>query len=146
AAFLDADRDAVQSSGGKDIIWRARTEAAIPLIAQLATDDAVDLDSRLRYFRAFDFIPGEVKTRALLDMIQDASGNDYSHMNKLIIRALDAETVKKSPLAQRTLRGVLDEVYGTTEYIELVARHEQRSEVPRLLELAISQASSRIGG
>lgn len=146
AAFLDANGDAVQSRGGKDIIWRARTEAAIPLIAQLATDNAVDLDSRLRYFRAFDFIPGEAKTRALLDMIQDVPGDDYSQVNKLIIRALDAETVRKSPLAQRTLRGVLGEVYGTTEYIELVAKHEQRSEVPRLLELAISQAGSRIGG
>lgn len=146
AAFIDANGDAMRSSGGKDIVWRARTEAAIPLIAQLATDNAVDLDARLRYFRAFDFIPGEVKTRALLNMIKDASINGCSQVNKLIIRALDTETVKESSSAQQMLRNVLDEVYGTTEYIDLVAKHEQLSEVPRLLELAASQAGSRIGG
>src|SRR5690606_34032654 len=35
--------------------------------------------------------------------------------------------------------------YGTTEYLDLVARYELKTEVPRLLELAILKASSPVG-
>ena len=146
AAYLAANGDPLASEAGRDIVWRARTDAAVPLLAQLAMDSTVALDSRLRYFRAFDFIPGAVKTRALLGMMQEASGDGAIQEDRLIIRALDEETVMHSALAQRTLDKVLDGVYGTPEYIELVTKYNRKSEVPRLLELAISQASSRLGG
>jgi len=144
SAYLKRTENPLLSDAGKDVVWRARTEAAIPLLARLATDSSVDLQSRLRYFRAFDFIPGDAKNRALLDMIQEAP--DDAEVNRLIIRALDEETVMRSPLAQQTLNSVLDGIYGTREYVELVTKYNRKSEIPRLLELAVSQAGSPLGG
>lgn len=146
AAYLDMVADPMASGAGRDIIWRARAGAALPLLSQLALDSNVDLKSRLRYFRAFDFIPGAEKTRTLLGMIQDGSGDDALQENRLIIRALDEGTVLQSAIAQRTLDEVLDGVYGTPEYLELVSKYNRRSEVPRLLELASSQANSPLSG
>ncbi len=146
AAFLETNGDAVKTEAGRDIIWRARTEAAVPLLAQLAGDGSTDLKSRLRYFRAFDFVPGgEAKAQALLAMIQQGNGADDLQLNGIVLRALDPKTVMQSKPASDALHTLLDAVYGKPEYLELVTRYELTSEVPRLLELAVSQASSSIG-
>lgn len=144
-AFLEINRDAVKTDAGRDIIWRARTETAVPLLAQLAGDSSVGLKSRLRYFRAFDFIPGEVKAQALLAMIRPGDSGDDLQLNSIILRALDTKVVMESKSASDALHTLLDAVYGKPEYIDLVTQYELKSEVPRLLELVVSQASSSIG-
>ena len=51
------NNDPTANAGGRDIVWRARTKEAVPMLAKLAGDPATDLSQRLRYFRAFDFQP-----------------------------------------------------------------------------------------
>lgn len=146
AAFLQKNSEPTQSEAGRDIIWRSRTEAATPYLVQLAEDHSEDLKSRLRYFRAFDFVPGTAKEEALLAMVQPDGNDDASAMNSLILRALNPRVVTQSKPATDALHRLLEASYGTPEYLEMVTKYQVKTEVPRLLDLAVSNASSSLGG
>lgn len=144
AAYLAKVKDPLLSAAAHDIVWRARTDKAVPYIATLASDNNTPLKNRLRYFRAFDFNTGPAKSKLLVKMLQDNSSNDLA-LNKLVLHHLDIKTVTQTPIAQKALRDVLLSVAGTDEYVELVTRYEVKTENPNLLQLAISKHDERIG-
>ena len=133
-----------QTAAFNDIVWRARTDKAVPYLAALASDNNIPLGNRLRYFRAFDFNSGPAKSALLLKMIQENSSNDVA-LNKLVLRHLDVKTVKQNPAAQKTLREVLQSLAGTDEYVEMVARYEVKTENPNLLQLAVNNYDKSLG-
>lgn len=143
-AYLALVKDPLKTSGGKDMVWRARTDEAIPYLSALASDATNPLQSRLRYFRAFDFNTGPEKQQALLAIIDNNKQNDIA-LNKLALYSLSNQAVSQSPSAQKALKQVLDDVYGTQQYLDLVARYEVRSENARLLEMAIGKSSTDLG-
>jgi putative membrane-bound dehydrogenase-like protein len=144
AAYVKEAGDPLKSNASRDIVWRARTEQAVPYIAKLASDNSTDLKSRLRYFRAFDFNTGPEKGKLLLQMIADNKNHDVA-LNKLVLHHLDVKTVRQSPLAMSALKEAIQAVAGTPEYIELVRQYELKSENPALLELAINKYDDRLG-
>jgi len=144
AAYQAKVKDPLASEAGRDMVWRARTEKTVPYIAALASDNSTPINNRLRYFRAFDFNNGPSKSRLLLKMIEDNKNNDVA-FNKLVLRHLDIKTVTQTPVAKKALEDVLRSVYGTDEYVELVARYEVKAENPNLRQLAISKPSEETG-
>ena len=151
AAYTAKVKDPLATAASRDIVWRARTAAALPYLATLAADKQVPLSQRLKYFRAFDFNTGPQKSKLLLSMIENNSNmteNNSSNdtaLNKLILHALDKQTVRQSPLAQNALADVLKSVNGTEEYIELVSRYEVQSQNPNLLQLALHKPHEPVG-
>ncbi|GAB3505324.1 hypothetical protein GCM10027341_36770 [Spirosoma knui] len=132
------------NAGGQDIVWRARTKESVPMLAKLAGDASVDLNQRLRYFRAFDFNPGATeKSTALLAILQENSGS--VDVTKLALRHLDPAFVKSSDVAASALTKLMNDVYGTPEYIELVTRYQPSSENTRLKQLAVQKALDGMG-
>lgn len=142
-SYLQATNDPLATAAGRDIIWRARTNKTLPLLASLATDKNTSWKSRQRYFRAFDFIPGPEKTNTLLGLIAGNKKNDVA-LNALLLHHLNAADVKRSAVAKRALHAVLDSVYGTDTYITLVKQYETTSEKPRLLDLILTRSEERI--
>lgn len=142
--WLDSVSDPLKSAATKDIIWRARTDKAVPYLARLASDSAVALKERLRYFRAFDFNAGPAKSGLLLAMIRPDQAN-ANEFNKLVLRHLDKNAVTSSPKAMTALTSVVKSLRGTPEYIELVSRYQMQGENENLLQLAVSQGSSDLG-
>ncbi|MCE6992972.1 PVC-type heme-binding CxxCH protein [Dyadobacter sp. CY323] len=140
-----AGANPVATQAGKDIVWRSRGKESIPLLASLAGDPSVDLKSRLRYFRAFDFnSAANEKSMALLAMMK-GSAADQNKVNELAFRHLDPGFVKQNKEASEALRKMLDESFGSPAYLELVTKYELSSENSRLLEMAINQSSTRTG-
>ncbi|MPR35394.1 PVC-type heme-binding CxxCH protein [Salmonirosea aquatica] len=140
-----AGENPLATEAGKDIVWRARTAEAVPLLASLAGDPNVDLKSRLRYFRAFDFNPGgKEKSEALLKIMEGKAANQ-DEINRLALRHLDPEFVKKSPKALEALQKLLDSTYGTPEYIDLMTRYGIATENKRLLDLALQKPYDGVG-
>ncbi len=129
----------------RDIIWRSRTAKAVPLLAQLAGDQAAPLKDRLRYFRAFDFNPGgHEKSEALMSVMKGNSPGQQE-INQVALTHLDPEYVRRNQPAMAALQQLLDAEYGTENYIELVKRFEPAGENQRLLELALSKPYDAIG-
>jgi len=126
---------ATSNVGFNDIVWRSRTKESVPMLAKLAGDNSVALDQRLRYFRAFDFNPGAIeKSNALLGILQ--ANQNAAEITKLALRHLDPAFVKTSQPALTALQKLMDETYGTPEYMEMVQRYEPKSENARLRKLA----------
>lgn len=144
AAWLGQVGDPLQTSAGRDIVWRARTASAVPYLAKLAAEKSRPLNERLRYFRAFDFNPGQAKSALLLAMIRDNADNDTA-LNKLVLRHLDIATVTKNAVAQKALSDVLRSLNGTDEYLELVDRYQVKTENANLLQLAIARHEENTG-
>lgn len=136
--------DPLANAGGRDIVWRARTKESVPMLAKLAGDNNQSLDQRLRYFRAFDFNPGGTeKSNALLAILQANSGS--TDVTKLALRHLDPAFVKTSPVATSALTKLMDEVYSTPTYMDLVTRYEPASENARLKQLAVAKSLEGMG-
>ena len=106
-AYLAKVKDPLQTAASRDIVWRARTDKAVPYIAALASDNKTALNSRLRYFRAFDFNTGPAKSALLLKMIQDNSSNDVA-LNKLVLRHLDIKTVTQDSCRTKSAAGCIE--------------------------------------
>lgn len=136
--------DPIANAAGRDIVWRARTKESVPLLAKLAGDPTVLVNQRLRYFRAFDFNPGATeKSTALLGILQTNNGS--TEVTKLALRHLDPAFVRDSPVATNALAKLINDVYGTPEYLELVTRFEPVSENNRLKQLALTKAMDGMG-
>ncbi len=144
AAYQKKNANLTDGLAARDIVWRARTDEAMPFLAKLATEPGVALKDRLRYFRAMDFNGGPAKSKALLAMMNGTAA-DQTDINKLALKHLDPQAVATSPVAQKALAGLLDQVYGTPEYIELVTRYELKTEKPRLLKLALAKNAEAMG-
>ncbi|HEV7348989.1 PVC-type heme-binding CxxCH protein [Telluribacter sp.] len=137
--------DPLATPAGRDIVWRARTNLAIPYLATLATDNSVPLKERLRYFRAFDFLPrGYEKSLALLKMTR-GNASDQTEIDKLALWHMGREFVRDSYQGRQALQRFLNKTYGTQNYIELVSRYEPEYENDRLFRLATSRPNTDLG-
>ncbi|MBX3238634.1 MAG: c-type cytochrome [Chitinophagaceae bacterium] len=144
-AYLQKVPEPIRTAEGKDIIWRARTDKALPLLARLAVDETTGWRERQRYFRAFDFHPDAKKTDILLALIAGNTKNDIQ-LNTLLLHHLSPAAVKRSAAAQKALRSVVVSVYGTDTYIDLVKRYGVKTEKQKLLDLALNRSQERIAG
>jgi putative membrane-bound dehydrogenase-like protein len=116
-----------------DIHWRSRGQQSADLIGKLAGDKTVSLQNRLRYFRAFDFIPSKNKSDVLLKIIKEQSASDAA-LTPIALRHLDADYVKNNAEARGILQGVMKDLKGK-EYLEFADRYLLNSENQRLLNM-----------
>jgi putative heme-binding domain-containing protein len=118
-----------------DIYWRSRGEKSADLIGALAGDKTVPLQNRLRYFRAFDFIPSKNKSDVLLKIIK-GSGKTQADLIPVALRHLDADYVKNNVEARTILQNAMKDLKGS-EYLEFADRYTLPSENQRLLTMAL---------
>jgi putative membrane-bound dehydrogenase-like protein len=142
-AYQHRVKDFIRTPAGKDIVWRSRSRKTTALLATLAMDTSENWRSRQKYFRAFDFNAGPEKSKVLISMLAKNTTNDIP-LNVLLFHHLDPKTVHASLAADKAFRRLLNTVYGTDDYIELVDQYEFKQEGPRLLELAIQNSGDKI--
>ena len=143
-AYLNNVKNPTQTDGGRDIIWRARTNITLPFLAQLASNSNVPMKSRLRYFRAFDFIPGIEKTNTLLKLLEQNKDQDIE-MSAVVLKLLDANDVANSPVAANAIKDVLKFYSGTQEYINLARKYGITTEGDKLLDMVVAKGNEPLG-
>lgn len=118
-----------------DIIWRARTPAALPLLAALIQEPGNDARLDKRYFRAFDFYPAAESTPVLLSLLKD----DPKHywINALALMQLDAAALPKTPAMTALLHNSLTVFKGEMEYVDLVLKYHLRDQNETLLQMVL---------
>jgi putative heme-binding domain-containing protein len=136
-AYLDGVGDPLASAAGRDVVWRARTEAALPLLADLSADAEQPLESRLRYFRAFDFhAPSEAKRTIVVDLLRQHA--DDADVRRLLLARLDAEDLEAAPEVEALVRRTLADVEGTDEFFRLLGRYQLEGYEDTLYEMALA--------
>jgi putative membrane-bound dehydrogenase-like protein len=143
-AFFDAWRKRVgdnwNAPAGRDIIWRSRSAAVPALLATIIADARTPAAERLRYFRAFDFLPaGAEKEEALVKLLNveqpDVALETVTRLRGSAKLAGMKETVNK----------VLDSVRGTPELIDLVDQLDVKDRNADVLAVAIANSNDQAG-
>jgi putative heme-binding domain-containing protein len=132
------------TEAGRDIIWRARADAAVPLLGQLILDPATDEARRLRYFRAFDFHQGDQRESALLALLE-GSHPAQAQIAALALTHLDPAASGLDPRVRPALARTLDAMRGTPEFVSLASRYEVRARTDELVGMALEQPESTAG-
>jgi len=141
-AYL-AETQAAKPVGFQDIIWRSRTEQALPYLME-TLKSSISLDQKLRYFRALDFIPGNTKSELLVNLINKEFKQDQN-AQLLAIRHMAPTYIQTNSAARKSLLSLLSK---TTEidYLELVDKYELAEESPKLLNMILAGKQTRKAG
>ena len=123
----------------RDIVWRARSKDAMPLMAELikASDD----NEMLRYYRAFDFQTDPSKQQVLAQLIDQTQGNHVLYA----LKHMDPSRLKMTPSISKALNKALDDKKGRIEYVELVTTFNLKDRSNELLNLCLQYPDSTVG-
>jgi putative membrane-bound dehydrogenase-like protein len=120
----------------RDIVWRSRSKAALPLLAELIRDS--DETEMLRYYRAFDFHSDPSKQVVLSSLVTQTKGNKVLYA----LKHMDASQLKMTPAVSRALNVALDEHRGSLEFVELVSIFKLQARADDLIKLAVANPDS----
>jgi putative membrane-bound dehydrogenase-like protein len=136
AAWKTAVGTAWNTPGGRDIIWRSRSNAALPFLVAIISDAKTGKKELPRYFRAFDFHTGTQKD-SLLALLPEGHLPLQDTINILTLNLLDPDFVKKSPAVQKTIARILPRLQGSADYLELVRKLNLSNQNTGLLNMAL---------
>lgn len=120
----------------RDIVWRSRSAAALPLLAEVIKDPATTEKELPRYFRAFDFHREASKYNVLLDLLK-GDHPEQDTIRALVLNQIDPKVTGMTPELRAALDARLDAVRGTEEFITLVERYGVRSRRGELVAMAV---------
>ncbi len=124
----------------RDVVWRARTTKSVPhLIAYVR--EAKPLTEKLRYFRAFDFVPGNEKSVQLMQLINESMQKEPA-LAMVALRHISVEYIQQNPAARKTVISMLAKVEGN-EYLELIEKYNLTEMAPSLLQDLLKGKNSR---
>ncbi|HRP55875.1 PVC-type heme-binding CxxCH protein [Agriterribacter sp.] len=133
-AWLQLVNNNWNTPAGKDIVWRARTPAALPLLAQIISDPTLNPRQQLKFFRAFDFYKDGKKQKVLLSLLE-ARHPQQDDIDALTLLQLDAGTPQTGAVKKAIQQG-LKSAEGTQLYVDLVRKYKLKGKNARLLALA----------
>lgn len=129
---------------GRDIVWRSRAEAALPMLTDLILDPSVESQIKPRYFRAFQFNNSSDYSDELVRVLQ-GDMPDQQRLNVMTLKLLDTEDLQDSPIVQQRLEETLEAVAGTQEYLDLIENFEVENQNEKLFSLVTSYPDSSLG-
>jgi putative membrane-bound dehydrogenase-like protein len=143
-AWLNHINNEWDNSAGRDIIWRSRSEYALPFLADIINDHSNDVEQNLRYFRAFHFHTSDNKTETLISMLD----GDHPQQDRIIsytLQQLDRSDAEQNPLVMQALNQALESARGTYEYLDLVERFNLDDRNEELAVLITTYPDSTLG-
>ena len=127
------------SKGYADIVWRARTEKALPALI-----DMIGKTKSPAYFRALDFMPGDQKSEALFGLIQGPFATDAISQLEAV-RHMKPAYISSHPEVKQMLLSLLKQTTGK-QYLELVDYYQLKEESDRVLGMVLSRTESTKAG
>src|SRR5258706_3485119 len=138
AAWRKKAGDRWNTDAGKDIVWRSRSKAAMPLLAEIIK--ASNVNDMLRYYRTFDFQTDPSKQAVLSKLVTQTQGEKVFYA----LKHMDAGSVI-TPAVHTALNKVLDQYKGKLEFVELVSRFKLENRAPDLLAQIVQFPDSAVG-
>jgi putative membrane-bound dehydrogenase-like protein len=148
AAWKNQVGDKWNTTAGRDIVWRSRAAAALPMLATIIRDPAIDLSKNLKFFRAFDFHMDTSKQRILLDLLNSKGPAGNVQNEKLIkvysLLQLDTSRLVMTPDLKKTIDASLESVKETQQFIDLLGKYKIKNKNAELLEMAKTNSDHAI--
>lgn len=143
-AWMDLRGGEWNDEAGRDIVWRARTDQALPLLAEIIVDPSVSVDDKPAYFRAFDFHTSPEKEGILLGLLNTDQA-DREWVTFLTLQMFDASAPERLPAVQNALDRSLEEFAGTEEFLDLVSHFELEDRQQELGEILLANYDNDLG-
>ncbi|MEJ7768203.1 MAG: PVC-type heme-binding CxxCH protein, partial [Chitinophagaceae bacterium] len=143
AAWQDKVGNEWGSQASKDIVWRSRAKAALPMLASIIQNDKMDPLKNLKFFRAFDFQTDTSKQRILLSLL---NGNHPDQKSITLYALLQIDTSRLVMTRELTsaVENSLGTVKGSAVFLDLVARYKIKNQNPELLKIAVTDSKREI--
>ena len=132
------------SPAARDIVWRARSAGAIPMLADLILDESTTEKDRLRYFRAFDFHADEAAKADQLPRLLSVEHSAQPQIAVLALQHLVTGQLIENPGLNEPLYETLERVKGTRAYLDLVKRFELSDQSEQLFQMALESDSDEL--
>lgn len=131
----------------RDIVWRSRAKQTPALLVSILSSEHVSAEEAPRYLRAFDFLKGQEKEDAL---IQLAFGNfsdevKTKYINTEAISRLKGFNVAQNAQHQEALNRVLSGLVGQPQFVSLVDKFSAVDRYGDLAHLAATKPDDQIG-
>lgn len=135
----------IDQKKNRDIIWRARARAAMPLLAKIISSPNAGKKEMPRYFRAFDFYPASAEKQQILAGLLNKPHPLQLQINTLALAHLDPAGTENNTAVQQALTQVLDHTKGQLDFVRLVERFKIRHYDRDLLSLIVKEPGSVAG-
>lgn len=148
AAWKKRVGDNWNTNSGRDIVWRSRASAALPMLAAIIRDNNTDIAKNLKFFRAFDFHTDTSKQQILLSLLNSTNKEGNNQNEKLIkvytLLQLDTSELVITGALQNTIENSLELAKGSQQFLDLLARYKIKNKNPELLEMAVNNNNPEI--
>ncbi len=140
-AWMTKVGDDWKKGPNKDIVWRTRSEKALPYLAELLleTDDQKDIN---RYFRAFDFHRSKAKNETIAALLSRA-GDKYDTFLNLAFWHLDSDYVLNSPSLKKQLLSVTESYRGSEDFLLTIQKYQLTQYNDELVEMIVQNDPNR---
>jgi putative membrane-bound dehydrogenase-like protein len=148
AAWLNNVGPAWNSPAGRDIVWRSRSAKTAELLVEILESPRTPVTALPRYLRAFDFLHGPEKDRALRRLAFAGSRTQPAARETIMaesIRRLDPQAVLGTPAQAAALKKLVDSTRGTPLFVDLIERFDLRGYAAELLAVAQSNPENELG-
>jgi putative membrane-bound dehydrogenase-like protein len=123
-----------KNPAGKEIVWRTRAEASVPMLAEMIQNKDVSMEILPSYFRAFAFKEHPRKNNLLLDLLRTKHPLN-TQINALAVGQLDEDFVNGSKRRIAIVKSVLPKIEGTSEWLMAVKNLGLKDQKEPLLRL-----------
>lgn len=133
--------DGWNAAAGRDIVWRSRAKASLPLLAAIIKDSNTDPAKNLRYFRAFDFFTDPLKQEVLLSLL---NGNhpDQKSITAYALLQLDTANLAMTDVIKSAIDRSLDAFKRSQQFLDLLAKYKIKNKNRELLDMAINDKNN----
>jgi putative membrane-bound dehydrogenase-like protein len=146
-AWLKAVGDKWNTPAGRDIVWRSRAAKTADYLARIIADPTLATAELPRYFRAFDFQKAQAKEEALLRLVV-LDPKESSRQQLIVSESVNRLTKvdpAKNPRYAAALEGLLENVRGTSQFVQLVSKLNLAARYPQVLAIAQKNADGQLG-
>ena len=142
-AWLRKVADQWTQSKEAQIIWRTRSDKALPLLAELIRQTPSALAAE-RYFRAMDFHDDAAVNEIMTELLNSGHPQE-TRINYLALAHMESDYIKKTGKARRNLRRMLRDLEGSDEYLNLVEILALSDEGKNVFEMAVENVGQETG-
>ena len=141
-AWQEQVGDQWKEGHNKDIVWRIRSESALPLLAELIEDQKNIKDTH-KYFRSLDFHQAHAKNVLIERLINRVSENREEYL-KLAFTHMDKEYVLASSKLTPLLVEVVESYRGSEDFLAMIEKYQLRQYNQELLQMVLQQDKSDV--
>jgi len=139
-AWLSLMNNEWNFAAGRDIVWRSRAKAALPMLQQIIEDPSIDPEKNLKFFRALDFHPDADK-QEILSALLKGHHPKQQFINAIALTQIDPDKLPHTAASRALIDQSLESVKNRPEFVELVEKYHIKGKNAELMDMVLHASS-----